>query len=116
MKTFKRILIGIFGLVVLLLIAGLFIHKDYAVKREIAINRHRQEVFDYIKFLRNQDNYSVWVKRDPAMKRSFKGTDGTVGFISSWDSNVKGVGKGEQEIMKITEGERMDCELRFVEP
>lgn len=116
MKTLKRILFVILGLVAILLIVALFVHKDYAVVREVNINKPKQEVFDYIKFIKNQDYYSVWVKRDPAMQREFKGTDGTVGFISAWDSQVKGVGTGEQEIMKITEGERMDVELRFKKP
>ena len=46
----------------------------------------------------------------------YTGTDGTVGFVSSWDSQNKNVGKGEQEIKKITEGERLDMELRFKKP
>jgi hypothetical protein len=50
------------------------------------------------------------------MKKSYKGTDGTVGFISRWESNKKEVGWGEQEIKKITEGERIDFELRFIKP
>jgi hypothetical protein len=53
---------------------------------------------------------------DPAMKKSFTGTDGTVGFISAWESADKNVGKGEQEIRKIVAGERIDFELRFIKP
>jgi hypothetical protein len=40
---------------------------------------------------------------------------GTVGFVYKWDGN-KAVGAGEQEITGITEGERMDMELRFKRP
>ena len=53
---------------------------------------------------------------DPNMKKSYSGTDGTVGFISSWESTDENVGVGEQEILKITEGERMDVKLRFKVP
>ena len=53
---------------------------------------------------------------DPKMKKEYTGTDGTVGFISSWDSENKQLGRGEQEISKITEGERIDYQLRFFEP
>ncbi len=115
MKILKKILIGILGLVALVLIVALFVKKEYAVVREITINKAKQEVFDYLKFLKNQDNFSVWAQRDSNMKKEFKGTDGTVGFVSAWDGN-KEVGKGEQEIKKITEGERLDFELRFIEP
>jgi hypothetical protein len=74
------------------------------------------EVFDYVRLLNNQDNFSKWATMDPAMKKSFSGTDGTVGFVSAWESKKKDVGKGEQEIIKITEGQRIDYELRFKEP
>ena len=50
------------------------------------------------------------------MKKNYTGTDGTVGFVSAWESDNKDVGKGEQEIMGITEGQRIDYELRFKEP
>ena len=53
---------------------------------------------------------------DPAMKKEYRGTDGTVGFISTWDSTNKKVGKGEQEIVTILDGERIDFNLRFIKP
>ena len=44
---------------------------------------------------------------DPNIKTDFRGTDGTVGFISAWDSNnIKNVGKGEQEILNMVDGGR----------
>jgi hypothetical protein len=52
---------------------------------------------------------------DPGMKKDYKGTDGTVGFVYSWDSNNKNVGKGEQEIIKIDD-KRIDYEIRFKKP
>ncbi|MGB4776023.1 MAG: SRPBCC family protein [Daejeonella sp.] len=116
MKILKKILFAILGLVALALIVALFVKKDYAVERQITINKPRQDVFDYIKFLKNQNEYSVWATKDPAMKKEYKGTDGTVGFISAWDSNNKEVGKGEQEILKIADGERIDSKLRFKVP
>ena len=116
MKILKTILIVIVGIVALALITALFVKNDYAVEREITINKPKMEVFDYVKFLKNQDNYSVWAMMDPNMTKTYTGTDGTVGFVSVWDSKNKNVGKGEQEIKKITEGERLDFELRFEKP
>jgi len=116
MKILKRILIAIGIIIAIPLIIALFTKKEYAVERQITINKPKQEVFDYLKLLKNQDNYSKWAMMDPNMKKEFRGTDGTVGFVSAWDSQDKNVGKGEQEIKKITEGERLDFELRFLEP
>jgi len=116
MKILKTILIAVGILIAVTLIVSLFVKKDYEVEREITIDKPKEEVFDYVKLLKNQDNYSKWATMDPDMKKTYRGTDGTVGFVSAWDSNNKDVGKGEQEIKKITEGERIDFELRFFEP
>jgi uncharacterized protein YndB with AHSA1/START domain len=116
MKILKNILILIASLVVLLLVVALFVKKDYAVVREVTINKPKQEVFDYVKYLKNQDSFSKWAMMDPNMKKEYRGTDGTVGFVSAWDSEKSDVGKGEQEIKKIAEGERLDFELRFIKP
>ncbi|MFH1119485.1 MAG: SRPBCC family protein [Bacteroidota bacterium] len=116
MKIVKRILFVLVGIIALVLIVAAFLKKEYAVEREITIGKPKAEVFEYVKFLKNQENYSKWATMDPAMKKEFRGTDGEPGFVSAWDSDNKDVGKGEQEITKITEGERIDFELRFFEP
>lgn len=116
MKIVKNILLVILGIIVIFLAIGLFLDKDYAVEREIVISSPKTEVFDYIKYLKNQDNYSVWQKNDPHMVKSYRGQDGTVGFVARWESDSANVGVGEQEIIKIEEGKRIDFELRFYEP
>lgn len=115
-KTLKIIGIVIVAIIAIPLVIALFINGNYAVEKEVVINKSKQEVFEYIKILENQDNFSTWSNMDPDMKKEFIGTDGTVGFISAWESENEDVGKGEQEIMKISEGARIDYELRFMEP
>lgn len=115
MRILKRILVGIVVLIVLILIIALFVKKDFASEKEVVINKPKQEVFNYIRQLKNQENYSVWAKMDPNMKKDYKGTDGTEGFVYSWEGNGD-VGKGEQTIKKITDGQRIDFELHFIKP
>lgn len=115
MKILKRVLLGLLALVILLLIVGLFTKKDYSVTRTVTINKPRSEVYTFISYLKNQNTYSKWGKMDPNMKISYTGTDATPGFISSWEGN-KDVGTGEQEIKKVTPGQRVDYELRFLKP
>lgn len=116
MKALKIIGLTLVGFIAIALIAGLFINGKYSLEREITINKPKQEVYDYVKYLKNQNNFSVWAKADPAMKKEFKGEDATVGFISAWDSENPDVGKGEQKIIGIKEGERIDYELHFIKP
>jgi hypothetical protein len=39
-----------------------------------------------------------------------------VGFVYAWDSDVKQVGQGEQEIKNLMADERVELEVRFVKP
>jgi hypothetical protein len=116
MKVLKTILLVIVMFIVVVLITALFVKKEYTVQRGITINKQKQVVFDYISHIKNQDYFSKWVMTDPNMKKDFKGTDGTVGFVYAWDSQNKKAGKGEQEIKSITEGQRIDMEVRFIKP
>ncbi|KAF2515059.1 SRPBCC family protein [Flavobacterium zhairuonense] len=116
MKIIKKILLVIVIIVAIVFIAAFFMPKNYAVEREITINKPVDSVFNYVRSLKNQNEFSVWANMDPKMKSTFSGTDGQVGSISAWESKVKEVGAGEQEITKITEGERIDFALRFKEP
>lgn len=115
MSILITILLVIAALVALLLILGLFTKKECIIIREINIHKPKKEVFDYIRMLKNQDYYNKWVMTDPNMKKEFRGTDGTAGFVYAWNGN-KHAGEGEQEITKIEEGELLNTEVRFVRP
>jgi uncharacterized protein YndB with AHSA1/START domain len=115
MNIVITILIVIASIIALLLIIALFTRKEYNIKREVTIHAPIQKVFDYLKQLKNQDNFNKWVMADPEMKKDFKGTDGTAGFIYAWNGNKK-AGEGEQEIKAITEGRSIETEIRFVRP
>jgi len=116
MKILKIILTVLAIIIAIPLIAALFMKKEYTIEREVTINKPKQEVFNYIKNLKNQNNYNIWWMKDPNAQKEFRGTDGTVGFVAAWNSKDDELGQGEQEIKKVTEGERIDCEIRFVRP
>lgn len=71
MNIIKKIVLGIFGIIVLALLIALFLPKEYAIEREIIINQPKDIVFNYVKLLKNQDNFSVWFSKDPAIKKPF---------------------------------------------
>lgn len=112
MTTLLYILIGILALIVIL---GLIAPKSFNVSRSINIARPPGEVFNYVRFLEKQSEWSPWEKKDPNMNKQFEGTDGQVGAISKWQGN-KEVGEGEQEITNLVANERVDSKLRFFKP
>lgn len=103
------------GLIGLLLLAGLFISKDLQANKEIVINKPVDEVFGFIKYLKNQQLYSKWAALDADMKNEYNGIDGQPGFVNHWVGNKK-VGEGEQEITAIEEGKAIYTDLRFIKP
>jgi Polyketide cyclase / dehydrase and lipid transport len=103
-------------LILLFLIVPIFIANQYQVEKQVLIQRSNLSVFDFVKLLGNQTYYNKWVMMDPDVKRTSKGIDGTVGFISYWDSQVKNVGKGEQEITRVDAGTNIDSTVRFEKP
>ena len=103
------------GIIALLFIIGLFTRREHYVKLEIIIKAPLQKVFGYAKLLKNQNEWNKNTKGDPDKKEEFKGTDGTVGFIISFSGN-KNVGEGQEEIMNIIDGKRIETEIRFVKP
>ncbi|RFC53769.1 SRPBCC family protein [Brumimicrobium aurantiacum] len=116
MKALKRILIVLAIILTIPLIVAAFIKGEYTVEESIIINQPEEVVFAYIKHLKNQDNFTKWAKMDPDMEKTYTGTDGTVGFVSAWKSDIENVGVGEQEILSIKENEKITFELRFLEP
>jgi uncharacterized protein YndB with AHSA1/START domain len=115
MNLFLKAAVVTLVIVAIPLIIALFIKKDYTIERTVVVDKPKETVFNYIRFLRNQDHYSKWVMTDPAMRKSFRGIDGETGFVYAWHGN-KQAGKGEQEIKGIREGERLDVEVRFEKP
>ena len=97
MNIVITILLVMAGIIALLLIIALFMKREHYVKREIIINAPRQKVFDYIRLLKNQDEFNTGAMEDPDRKREFKGTDGTIAYIYAWSGN-KNAGEGEKEI------------------
>ena len=113
MKILKNIFIGLAAFVVLLLIVAIFLPTTYTVSVSTTINKPQKEVYEYVKQIKNQENYSVWVMQDTTTVLTYTGTDGTVGFKAAWVSKEMGV--GEQQITKL-DGERIDVDLKFKEP
>lgn len=112
MNTFLYILVIVVAIISVL---AFMAPKRYDVNRIILINKSVDEVFAYLKLLKNQDNWSPWATKDPNMKKTLTGIDGEVGCVSAWFGN-KDVGEGEQEIKVLKENEEVLSELRFLKP
>lgn len=115
MKIIKKIIIGILAFIALLLVVALFIPNDYTVSVSTVINKPKSEVFDYVRMIKNQEKYSIWMMEDSNVVMDYQGTDGTIGFKASWNSKDDNVGEGSQQITAVSD-ERIDVDLHFERP
>lgn len=111
MKVLKRILVVIAIIIAIPLVVALFVPKEFNSERSIVIDKPKSQVFEYIRFVRNQDNFGVWQLSDPDLKYTEEGVDGTVGYKYSWDGEV--TGKGSQKIVEISSPDSIVTELDF---
>jgi uncharacterized protein YndB with AHSA1/START domain len=114
-KALKYLLYIIIALVAYVLIAGLFIKKDFHFERSIIINAPQQKVWEQTNNLKAIDKWSPFDDSDPNIQKTFTGVDGAVGSSSNWKGN-KEVGEGSQTITKITEPSFISLDLNFKEP
>lgn len=115
MKILKIIL----GIVVVLALAvgvlSFILPTETTIEKSIVINVPKERAYEYLRVMKNQENWGPWYKADPDMRIVKKGVDGTIGYVVAWEGNHE-VGVGEQEIKALKQDERIDTELRFKEP
>ncbi|MFY8021407.1 MAG: SRPBCC family protein [Bacteroidia bacterium] len=114
METFLFIIGALASFIALLLIAALFVKKDYHIQCESFIQLNKEEVFNFLIQLKNQDHFNKWVMAEPDMKKEFRGTDGEPGFVYYWSG--KKAGEGELELSQFEYGKSIKTEIRFIRP
>lgn len=90
--------------------------KEMIVVQSIVVNKPSSVVFNFLKYARNQEQFSVWNMKDPNKETKTEGDDGTLGFTYAWKSKDKSVGVGSQTISKIVEGQSIEYKLNFEKP
>jgi hypothetical protein len=73
-----KILLVLVVIVTLFLAVAYFVPREFSLSKSVTINAPRETVYDYIRFLKSQEKYSVWVMADPDINMQYTGTDGTV--------------------------------------
>ena len=113
MKILKYALLVIGILIVTVLIAAIFIPKEYQVARSVSIDAPQGVVMDQVKSLKKMNEWSPFTEQDPNMQITYSGPEGQVGSSSAWKS--KEMGEGSQTITKLTD-DRVETQLNFKEP
>lgn len=84
MKTSKTIGIVLLILIAIPLIIALFVPKDFAYEKSIAINAPIDSVWETVNSLTALDKWSPWNDQDPNMKKE------TTALMELWERNKVG--------------------------
>ena len=116
MKKFLKILGVILGLLVAYcLLAMLFFDSKCHNEQSVTINAPKEKVWQNVNSMKAFNTWNPWMKMDPNLKVTYKGTAGEVGDGYTWKGNDD-VGEGEQEITAIVPGEKVATSMHFLKP
>src|ERR1700744_5520130 len=87
----------------------------FSVTRAAVLNAPADKIFPLISDFHQWLNWSPWEGRDPALKRTYSGTDRGKGAVYAWDGN-KNVGSGRMEILEADTPSKIVIRLDFLKP
>ncbi|MBS1568653.1 MAG: SRPBCC family protein [Bacteroidetes bacterium] len=114
MRALKTLLIILLAVVVLAVLLGLLGPKHSHLERKTVIAAPSAMVWDHVKSLKAENEWSPFIAMEPNMKVTYEGTDGEVGSKSAWQGEK--MGKGEQTITVVEPGKQIGVDLHFMEP
>lgn len=111
MKFVQWSLATLGGLVLLLLVVGLFLPSAFSVQRSAVINATPNKVYNLVVEPKKWMQWSVWAKRDPDMKVTYSGPPFGMGARWSWVS--KSEGTGSMEFTRVEPDRAVEYALYF---
>ena len=111
MKFVQWSLATLGGIVLLLLVVGLFLPSAFSVQRSAVINATPNKVYNLVVEPKQWTKWSVWTQRDPDMKITYSGPPFGMGARWSWVS--KSEGTGSMEFTRVEPDRAVEYALSF---
>lgn len=93
-KTLKRVGLGLLGVVVLLVIVGLFLPRQWRVERSIVVQAPAARIHPLLTNLKRWQEWAAWNKEmDPEVKYEYSGPEEGQGASWSWKGPKMGRGR-----------------------
>jgi uncharacterized protein YndB with AHSA1/START domain len=87
----------------------------FSVQRAATMNAPAEKIFAILGDFHQWRGWSPWENKDPAMKRTYDGSERGKGAVYAWDGN-KNVGSGRMEILEVTAPSKILIKLDFLKP
>jgi uncharacterized protein YndB with AHSA1/START domain len=87
----------------------------FIVQRAATMKAPPQTIFALINDFHQWGTWSPWEHKDPAMRRTYSGTESGKGAVYAWDGN-RNVGSGRMEILEASAPSKIVIKLDFLSP
>ncbi len=111
MKFLVRVIVVVFGLMVVLVAIGFILPAQFKVERSIEIAAPAAKVYPLIAAPVAWKDWSEWNRRDPQMKITYAGPASGTGAGWRWESASEG--SGEMTFTDAVPEQRVDYTLSF---
>ena len=116
MKKFLKII----GVILAIFIAYcaimmLMVDRKCHNEQSITINAPKEKVWQNVNSMKAFNTWNPWMKYDPKLVVTYRGTAGEVGDGYHWKGNDE-VGEGEQEITAVVLNEKVASKMHFIKP
>ena len=113
MSLFRKVLLGIGGVIILLTLAAYLLPRNVHVERSTVIAAPRATVFTIVNSFTHFNKWSPWAALDPTAKYTFEGPVAGVGARMSWVGDPSTMGSGSQVITASTPWEAVTTDIDF---
>ena len=115
----KKIILGVLGLVLLLVVGFCVVvamqPSEYSISRSATIDAPPEVVFAQVNDFHKWEEWSPWAKLDPNSRATFAGPTSGEGANFHWSGNDE-VGEGQMTITKSDPHKQIVIKLEFVRP
>lgn len=111
MKIVKWLLAIILLLAAVLVLGGYLISPKFVVSRSVSVAAPPDKVYALVADPRRWKDWTVWNRRDPAMKIEYSGSPSGAGAGWSWESKTEG--NGRMTFTAAEPGQRVAYDLYF---
>ena len=85
------------------------------VQRVTSIRAPADKIFPMVNDFHQWRSWSPYENKDPALKRTYSGTESGKGAVYTWDGN-NNVGSGRMEILEVSMPSKITIKLDFFKP
>jgi hypothetical protein len=116
MKLLKKMLFFLVTLIIVVLVILLFAKKNYSFEKTISVKSKSSEVYNFLKFLKNQKKFNHWYLQNNDYTNIFLGEDGTTSAVFKWESDNYYLRSGKQVLKEMNYPESIQIEILTDEP